>query len=252
MKVLPAIMIITPVRHHLPSTRGTVHRGIVAMSMVLLVAMTMVGCSDNSVDESTDATETGDTEAEAPQEEDGDDDEPTTDESTQANETAAGEGEVQRQPSSANSYFAIQEVGVGDISYVSLTNFTDVSVTTAGLILVLDGENIELPDVAVEAGATGRIALGDGAGLENVIMTAEDLGPLRPAEGEIALYTADDFSDPAAMINYFEWGSTPHERTDVAIEAGLWLEGSYAPTSPTATRLYRVEETGLWLFEPNN
>jgi hypothetical protein len=46
-----------------------------------------------------------------------------------------------------------------------------------------------------------------------------------------------------------QWGSTPHELTGLAIDAGLWLEGGYAPTSEKATRLFRVKETGLWLFE---
>jgi hypothetical protein len=33
------------------------------------------------------------------------------------------------------------------------------------------------------------------------------------------------------------------------VDAGLWFDTSYAPTSQNATRLYRVEESGLWLFE---
>jgi hypothetical protein len=51
------------------------------------------------------------------------------------------------------------------------------------------------------------------------------------------------------MLIYFQWGSTPHELTQLAIEAGLWVEGGYGPSSENATRLFKVAETGLWLFE---
>jgi len=36
--------------------------------------------------------------------------------------------------------------------------------------------------------------------------------------------------------------------TPLAITAGLWMNGSFAPTSANATRLYRAD-TGLWLFD---
>lgn len=188
---------------------------------------------------------------------DGDGDDQAAPDTTSASgsdtvESATEEGAVQRQPVGASSYFSINEVGLGPDGYVSLTNFTEVPVTTDGLYLCQRPAYVALPDVTVEPGETVRVTVGDGDGLENVIMTEAALGDLRPEDGEIALYTSDSFSDPAAMIVYLEWGSTPHGRTDVAIEAGLWPEGSFAPTSPTATRLYRVEDSGLWLFEPNN
>jgi hypothetical protein len=34
----------------------------------------------------------------------------------------------------------------------------------------------------------------------------------------------------------------------VAIDAGLWIKGSFAPTADNATRLFR-NEGGLWLFD---
>lgn len=179
------------------------------------------------------------------------DNESTTSSVATTSDTGATSTSVRRQPAGASSFFAIREVGLGPDGYVSLTNFTDQAVSLAGLFLCQQPNYVELPDVVVEAGSTARIALGDGNGLENVVLTNADLGELKPSDGEIALYTSREFDDPAAMIEYLEWGSTPHGRTDVAIAAGLWPEGSFAPTAATATRLYRVEETGLWLFEPN-
>jgi len=159
---------------------------------------------------------------------------------------------VRRQPEAASSFFAINEVGLGPDGYVALTNFTDVPVTLAGLFLCQRPDYIELPDEEVAPGETVLVALGDGSGLDGrVVATNVGLGELRPSDGEIGLYTSNDFGNPVAMIEYLEWGSTPHGRTDVAVAAGLWPEGSFAPTAETATRLFRVEESGLWLFEPN-
>ena len=55
--------------------------------------------------------------------------------------------------------------------------------------------------------------------------------------------------DPAEMLVYLQWGSTPHALTDLAVQAGLWLKTGYAPTTSNATRLYKVAESGLWLFD---
>jgi hypothetical protein len=147
------------------------------------------------------------------------------------------------------SFFAIYEVGLGPDGYISLTNFTDVPVSTGGLTLCQGSDCFALPDAEVAAGEVARVAVGDGSGLEGVIATEATLGELRPTDGEIAIYASQEYDDPKALLAYLQWGSTPHDLTGVAVEAGLWFETSYAPTSANATRLYRVEESGLWLFE---
>lgn len=149
----------------------------------------------------------------------------------------------------AGAYFDLREIGLGPNSFVALTNFTDVSASLGGLFLCQNSDCFELPDVTVAPESTVRIAAGDGSGLENVVATGATFGELRPSDGEIALFASPDTRDPAKILNYLQWGSTPHELTDVAVEAGLWLETGFAPTSPTAVRLYRVEDSGLWLFE---
>ena len=147
------------------------------------------------------------------------------------------------------AYFVINEVGLGPNGFVALTNFTDVPAHLGGLYLCQGSKCFELPDDVVNPNDTVRIAVGDGVGLEKVVASHADLGELRPADGEIALSTGGKIDDPGQILFYLEWGSTPHELTSMAIKAGLWMKGSYAPTSPTATRLFRVEETGLWLFD---
>jgi hypothetical protein len=147
------------------------------------------------------------------------------------------------------AYFSINEVGLGPDGFVALTNFTDVQASLAGLYLCQGTQCFELPDQMVAPGETVRVAVGDGSGLENVVAVHATLGELRPADGEIALYASPDIHNPEQMLVYLQWGSTPHEFTDAAIQAGLWVKGGYAPTSQNATRLFKVKETGLWLFD---
>lgn len=145
-------------------------------------------------------------------------------------------------------FFTFDEVGLGPDGYATLTNFTGGPQSLAGYYLCQEGKCFALPAVDVGGKKSVGVAVGDGDGIEDVIATDATIGKLRSSDGELALYASDDFDDPNAMQAYVEWGSTPHERTPLAIKAGLWLKGSYAPTAPNAVRLYR-SRGGLWLFE---
>ncbi len=147
------------------------------------------------------------------------------------------------------AFFSINEIGLGPGGYVSLQNFTEVEANLAGLYLCQADRCFELPDATHPPGETGRIAVGDGAGLGNLIVEHATSILLNPSDGEIALFDSTDVHDPVKMLIYFQWGSTPHALTSTAVSAGLWVGGSYAPTSQNATRLFRDEETGLWLFD---
>ncbi len=151
--------------------------------------------------------------------------------------------------STTGTFFAINEVGLGQNGYVALTNFTDIPASLQGLYLCQGVECFKLPDVVVAAGATVRIATGDGSGLDDVVATHATTGELRPTDGEIALATTSKPDDPTSLLLYFQWGSTPHELTRKAVKAGLWVQDGYGPSSQNATRLFKDEKTGLWLFE---
>jgi hypothetical protein len=149
--------------------------------------------------------------------------------------------------SDVGRYFKISEVGLGDDGWVTLVNYTDTPASLATLFLCQAGGCVDLPDYNVAAGAAARIAVGDGNGLADVAMTGADLDLPSP-DGEIALFSTDDIDDPNGMRAYLEWGTTPHELTDMAIANAIWLDGSYAPTSAVATRLFQ-NDSGLWLFD---
>ena len=150
---------------------------------------------------------------------------------------------------SSIAFLEILEVGLGPNGFIGLTNFTSVPAGLEGLYLCQGSDCFELPDRVVAPEETVRIAVGDGKGHVNVVATRATLGELRPPDGEIALYASLRTEEPGEMGDYLQWGSTPHDLTQVAVEAGLWFETSYAPSSQNATRLFRVAETGLWLFE---
>lgn len=150
--------------------------------------------------------------------------------------------------SNSGSFFAITEIGLGPDGYVALTNFTDQPASLGGLFLCQGAQCSELPKVEVSPGSTVQVAVGKGTGLTQVVATQVPIGELRPSDGEIALYASKDVKDSKAILAYLEWGSTPHELTNVAINAGLWIKGSYAPSAKDARRLFR-QETGLWLFD---
>lgn len=146
------------------------------------------------------------------------------------------------------TYLDIDRVGVGEDAWVSLGNFTDVPVQIGGLHLCQGSNCEELPERIVEPGENVYVVVSGDPALDGLAMIDDaGLGELRPSDGELSLFSRPDFDDPSALVLFLEWGSTPHEHTDLALEAGLWVEGAFAPSTDRATELFR-QETGLWLF----
>lgn len=51
-----------------------------------------------------------------------------------------------------------------------------------------------------------------------------------PLDGELGLYTINSFNSADAIVDYVEWGSTGHQRSSVAIAAGVWTTGEFIPS----------------------
>lgn len=147
----------------------------------------------------------------------------------------------------AGRAFTISEIGLGAAGWVTLRNFTDQPARLDGLRLCQGSGCIELAEGAVPAGAVVRVATGSRDQLPDAVMHDVDLD-LRPSDGEIGLYASEVTEDESSIRAYVEWGSTPHELTSTAVQAGLWRDGSFAPSSPEASRLYLLE-SGLWVFD---
>jgi hypothetical protein len=57
------------------------------------------------------------------------------------------------------------------------------------------------------------------------------------ADDELGLYTASEFTNPAAMEDYVEWGSTGHQRSIVAQNAGIWAANDFVASPPAGSSL---------------
>jgi hypothetical protein len=148
----------------------------------------------------------------------------------------------------ASRFFAIDEVGLGPNGWVTLVNYTDVAASLDGVYVCQIERCVELPDVVVQPQGEIRVASASGSGLENVVARDTKLD-LTPSDGEVAVQGSNDPANASTMAAYVEWGSTPHALTPVAIEAKLWQAGTYAPSAPHATRLWK-SDANLWLWDP--
>ena len=70
-----------------------------------------------------------------------------------------------------------------------------------------------------------------------LILDLANVITIDPADGELAIYNSPQFGSFAAMEHYVEWGSSPHNRTSIAIGADLWFTGQFAVPFTTTTAL---------------
>lgn len=93
----------------------------------------------------------------------------------------------------------------------------------------------ELPAMDVEAGQSVAISLGGDVFLPPPgALTVEgvlNLGAISASDGEMGLYSSSSFGSAADIVSYVEWGSSGHGRSDTAVEAGVWDDGGFVPTT---------------------
>ena len=51
--------------------------------------------------------------------------------------------------------------------------------------------------------------------------------------GDIALYVEGPFGDPNNIIDYVRWGDSGADRENVAVDAGIWTQGTAAASAPS-------------------
>lgn len=134
--------------------------------------------------------------------------EPTADEinayaSTRSTTTAGGTGETTASPEATDARFVVTGVDFA-AGTVAITNVGGAGGNLDGLWLCNFPTYTPISG-SVDAGATVDVAFG---------VTA--------AGGEVGLYTSRSFGDSSAIISYVEWGSAGHERSAVAVAAGVW------------------------------
>lgn len=118
----------------------------------------------------------------------------------------------------AASTVTAQDAGTVHVTGVDLLNDT-VEITNSGGSEV-DVNGLVLCNFPAYAPIAGADPIAPG---ETITVDAGSLGvALADDQGELGLYTESAFDDPDAIISYVEWGTSGHQRSSVAVEAGVW------------------------------
>lgn len=100
-----------------------------------------------------------------------------------------------------------------DAGVVEIRNDGDTAYDATGHWVCNRPSYVPLPEGVIEPGAS-------------VTITTSSINA-SPEDGEVGLYTAQEFSNADAMIRYVQWGSADHGRAAVAVAAGIWPEGDF-------------------------
>ena len=134
--------------------------------------------------------------------------------------------------------FFLSRIGLGIVAQVVVFNQGPDAGSLAGYFLCSDGLYYEFPDVVVPPGEMAAVSVtgrdeeifdppSDAIAMEPLA----DIGPFDPVSGEVGLYRGDNFADPGSIVSYVEWGESGHQRSEVAVSAGIWTAGGFVPTT---------------------
>ncbi len=137
---------------------------------------------------------------------------------------------------------ALSRVVFAPVPYVTITNIGNGPAELGAHWLCQRPAYKQLPDLVLEPGDTVAIGLGtesppDLVEYVAVLEVGRAIGPIDIDGGEIGLYADPFFDSPTALVDYVEWGSAGHGRSDVAILAGIWVEGDFVELPPEATSM---------------
>ena len=122
-----------------------------------------------------------------------------------------------------------------------ITNIGDATGSLAGLVLCQFPTYADLPDVELAPGEFVGVNLGGTVflpppGAKDTFRV--NIGTIKPADGEVALYVGRDFGNSDTIVDYVEWGSSGHTRSSVAVGAGIWSTGDFVATTTDSTFLF--------------
>jgi len=142
----------------------------------------------------------------------------------------------------------INEVSYGENDWVEIFNPTGEAVDIAGLWLCAGPTRYHLissNDILVQLNNDSGTLLGSG---EFIAIGIGDI-VLSDSEG-FALYNNDNgdrpnFSDSEFIIDFVQFGESGSARENVAVEAGLWMEGTSIDVSSSTTNTINYNGSGL-------
>ena len=128
--------------------------------------------------------------------------------------------------SSGSAIIVVNEISAD--GKIEITNIGDAAMDVTNVILcnfpdyqTIGNSTLECGDLMLEPGE---------------ILVVTDFVALAE-QGEMGLYSATPYSDPNNVMDYMEWGNTGHQRSGVAVQAGQWVEGDFAPAIAAGTSL---------------
>jgi len=202
-------------------------------ALILLIALVASACSPNDAETTTSTSEVEPT--------GGGSETTTTDPAVSTTSSTLPAGEAT---------FAIGEVKFGDTGWVEIVNLGPDPGDPGGHWIAIHPSYLEIPSVVIGAGASIALTFGNPAppGIENVFPVNETLPVLSPDSGEIGLYADGDFGDAFSIVDYLEWGQTPHFRNPVAVAARIWPAESFIVVPAAAA----IAPTRLPTFGPDD
>lgn len=154
----------------------------------------------------------------------------------------------------ADAQFVISSVSFGTGAMVVITNVGSEAGSLAGHFLCQRPNYWAIPDIEVPAGQS--LAIGAGGSVlipPPGALTLDDqaaIGQLSAGGGEVALYDSNSFGSSDSILSYVEWGSAGHQRSSVAIAAGIWPSGGFVATTTDNTVILAnslpATEPGNW------
>lgn len=133
--------------------------------------------------------------------------------------------------------FVIGDVTFGDSATIAVGNLGPDPGDLTGYWIAVHPYYLELPSTILLPGDALIVSIAEDADPELVITASGLLPSLDGASGEIGLYASGGFGDPNALVDYVEWGTAGHQRSPVAVEAGIWPEDTAIAVGGSATGL---------------
>ena len=152
----------------------------------------------------------------------------TTTAAPETTTTSAAPETTTTEASADGAVFALGEVVFGPEGYVAITNLGTEAGDIGGFQICQFPTYFGIPSHELAPGDTLYVAVGSAADLDvdgEVIEAGAAFGGLSAVSGEIGLYRSSSFGSTSAIVSYVEWGSSGHERSGVAVGAGIWGEG---------------------------
>lgn len=213
-----------------------------AMALALSLVLAACGSDDSSTDatgsesESTaesaeDNTADGESTTEESNDDDAiadDDDDDTSDDDESMSEDDDGDSDDDSDSGDDTPLTAASQAGALAIvsidfstAEIQLTNTTEAELDINGWVMC------SFPSYAPISGVDPIAPGGTVTVTSTVAVPAND--------GELAIYIAEDFTNPDSIVTYVEWGSDGHTRSPVAVQAGIWDGTALSPDGDVLT-----------------